>query len=291
MIVNVQYFESLNDVVGVIIGICVWEIVFDCVFDVVDEVMFVDLLVEELFEWMCDGKVYFVQQVECVVCNFFCKGNLIVLCEFVLWCMVDCVDVQMCEYCVDCLIQCIWQVCEWLLVCVGFGFEVLMFVCVVVWFVVSLKVDWIVVYVEMLCLQWLFDVWWQCIFDVLKFVVEFGVEMVMFVGVDVVVVLIGYVKVCNVLKLVVGGLLKVGFVCCFVWLFGEQLVECVGDVDLMLICVFVSDEVCVVLFDVWVCDWCDVFVQFGMYCLLLCYYVYVVVICVVIIVVVSVVFG
>lgn len=55
----------------------------------------------------------------------------------------------------------------------------------------------------------------------LKFVVEFGVEMVMFVGVDVVVVLIGYVKVCNVLKLVVGGLLKVGFVCCFVWLFGE----------------------------------------------------------------------
>lgn len=36
--------------------------------------------------------------------------------------------------------------------CVGFGFEVLMFVCVAVWFVVSLKVDWIVVYVEMLCL-------------------------------------------------------------------------------------------------------------------------------------------
>lgn len=92
IIVNVQYLESLNDVVSGVIGIQVWEIVFDFFFDVVDDVVLVDLFLDDLCQWLKEGKVYIVGQVECVIEYFFCKGNLIVLCELVLCCIVDCVD-------------------------------------------------------------------------------------------------------------------------------------------------------------------------------------------------------
>lgn len=92
IIVNVQYLESLNDVVSGVIGIQVWEIVFDFFFDVVDDVVLVDLFLDDLCQRLKEGKVYIVGQVECVIEYFFCKGNLIVLCELVLCCIVDCVD-------------------------------------------------------------------------------------------------------------------------------------------------------------------------------------------------------
>lgn len=92
IIVNVQYLESLNDVVSGVIGIQVREIVFDFFFDVVDDVVLVDLFSDDLRQRLKEGKVYIVGQAERVIEYFFRKGNLIVLRELVLRRIVDRVD-------------------------------------------------------------------------------------------------------------------------------------------------------------------------------------------------------
>ncbi|WP_233862763.1 DUF4118 domain-containing protein [Paraburkholderia adhaesiva] len=233
--VNVQHLESLNDVVGQITGIRVWETVPDRVFDSADEVTLVDLPAEELLDRMRDGKVYLPAQAERAVRNFFRKGNLIALRELALRRTADRVDAQMREYRADRSIQHVWQARERLLVCIGPGPEANALVRAAARLAVSLKADWIAVYVETPKLQRLPDAIRERTLGALKLASEMGAETTTLAGEDAATTLVGYARLRNVSKLVAGATLRTGF---SRWLrrpFGERLAEKAGDVDLTLV--------------------------------------------------------
>ncbi|HXY05357.1 MAG TPA: two-component system sensor histidine kinase KdpD [Burkholderiaceae bacterium] len=119
--INVQHLETLNDVVSGITGIRVWETIPDRVFDEAQEVVLVDLTPDELLQRLKQGKVYFEQQAERAIRNFFRKGNLIALRELALRRTADRVDVEMLQYRRDQSVGSVWQTRESLLACVGTG--------------------------------------------------------------------------------------------------------------------------------------------------------------------------
>lgn len=241
--VNVQHLESLNDVVGQITGIRVWETVPDRVFDLADEVTLVDLPAEELLDRLRDGKVYLAQQAERAVRNFFRKGNLIALRELALRRTADRVDAQMREYRADQSIHRIWQARERLLVCVGptqgkeSGAENL--VRSAARLAASLKADWIAVHVETPALQKRPDQERERTMRALKLAQDLGAEAVSLAGADAVGTLLGYARVRNVSKAVVGASSR-GNGGAGLWRFmrrpfGDRLIERAGDIDVTLI--------------------------------------------------------
>ena len=119
--VNVQHLETLNDVVSGIAGIRVWETVPDHVFDDADEVVLVDLPPDELLQRLKEGKVYFPEQAERAIRNFFRKGNLIALRELALRRTADRVDDDMLAWRRESSVEPVWQTRDALLVCIGPG--------------------------------------------------------------------------------------------------------------------------------------------------------------------------
>ncbi len=119
--VNVQHLETLNDVVSGIAGIRVWETVPDHVFDDADEVVLVDLPPDELLQRLKDGKVYFPEQAERAIRNFFRKGNLIALRELALRRTADRVDDDMLAWRRETSVESVWHTRDALLVCIGPG--------------------------------------------------------------------------------------------------------------------------------------------------------------------------
>ena len=69
--VNIQHFESLNDVVEKITGIRMQETLPDTFLDRADEVQVIDIPFEELSERLKEGKVYIPKQAERAMENFF----------------------------------------------------------------------------------------------------------------------------------------------------------------------------------------------------------------------------
>ena len=233
--VNVQHFESLNDVVGQITGIRVSETVPDRVFDLADEVTLVDLPAEELLDRLRDGKVYLPHQAENAVRNFFRKGNLIALRELALRRTADRVDAQMREYRADQSIDRIWQARERIIVCVGAGPESATLVRAAARLAASLKADWLAVYVETPKLQRLPDAIRKRTLDALKLASELGAETVTLQGQDATQTLIAYARMRNVSKLVAGAAPASGW---RAWLrrsTGERLIRAARDIDVTLV--------------------------------------------------------
>jgi two-component system sensor histidine kinase KdpD len=82
--VNVQHFESLNDVVASTTGVKVRETVPDSFLRRADEVVNVDVSVDTLRTRLRQGKIYPVEKIEQSLNNFFRKGNLSALRELAL---------------------------------------------------------------------------------------------------------------------------------------------------------------------------------------------------------------
>ncbi|HYA65149.1 MAG TPA: DUF4118 domain-containing protein, partial [Burkholderiaceae bacterium] len=146
--VNVQHLETLNDVVSGITGIRVWETIPDRIFDEADEVVLVDLTPDELLQRLKQGKVYFEQQAERAIRNFFRKGNLIALRELALRRTADRVDVEMLQYRRDQSVASVWQTRESLLACVGTGPDADRVVRSAARIASRLDVPWHAIYVE-----------------------------------------------------------------------------------------------------------------------------------------------
>lgn len=147
IMVNVQYLESFNDQVCDIIGVQVCEMVLDWVLQEVYEIVFIDLLLCELLECLCEGKVYVLEQVWVVIDVFFLQINFIVLCELVMQIVVVWVDVDF-NYC---YCQCgeeVLVLCGWLLVGIDGDEQVECLVCYVCWVVECWYLFWSVVYVD-----------------------------------------------------------------------------------------------------------------------------------------------
>jgi two-component system, OmpR family, sensor histidine kinase KdpD len=116
---NVQHFESLNDVVEKITGIRMQETLPDTFLDRADEVQVIDIPMEELFERLKEGKVYIPRQAERAMQNFFQRGNLVALRELTLTHAARKMDTELLNYMRAKAISGPWPAGERLMVCIA----------------------------------------------------------------------------------------------------------------------------------------------------------------------------
>ena len=117
--VNIQHFESLNDVVAQITGVIVRETVPDSLLDLAVEIRLVDIPPEDLLQRLHEGKVYIPEKAALATEKFFKPGNLMALRELSLRRAASRVDDQMRAYMESRSIAGPWPVAERLLVCVS----------------------------------------------------------------------------------------------------------------------------------------------------------------------------
>ena len=117
--VNIQHFESLNDVVSQITGITVRETVPDRLLDLAFEIKLVDISPEDLLQRLHEGKIYLADQAAKAIEKFFRPGNLMALRELSLRRTAARVDDQMRAYMETQSIAGPWATAERLLVCVS----------------------------------------------------------------------------------------------------------------------------------------------------------------------------
>ena len=117
--VNVQHFESQNDLVAQITGVVVRETVPDSLLDQAVEIRLVDIPPEDLLQRLREGKVYIPEQAAWATDKFFRPGNLMALRELSLRCTAARVDEEMRAYMESRSIPGPWPATERLLVCVS----------------------------------------------------------------------------------------------------------------------------------------------------------------------------
>ncbi|HMK75438.1 MAG TPA: DUF4118 domain-containing protein [Thermodesulfobacteriota bacterium] len=116
---NVQHFESLNDILEKITGIRMQETLPDTFLDRADEVQVIDIPLEELFERLKEGKVYIPRQAELAMQNFFQRGNLVALRELMLTHAAHKMDTELLNYMRAKAISGPWPAGERVMVCVA----------------------------------------------------------------------------------------------------------------------------------------------------------------------------
>ena len=117
--VNIQHFESLNDVVAQITGVIVRETVPDRLLDQALEIRLVDIPPEDLLQRLNEGKIYIPEKAALATEKFFKPGNLMALRELSLRRAASRVDDQMRAYMESRSIAGPWPVADKLLVCVS----------------------------------------------------------------------------------------------------------------------------------------------------------------------------
>ncbi len=117
--VNVQHFESLNDIVAQITGVTVRETVPDRLLDEAYEVRLVDIPPDDLLQRLKEGKIYIPEQAAQAMEKFFQPGNLLALRELSLRRTATRVDDEMRAYMETRSIAGPWPTAERLLVCVS----------------------------------------------------------------------------------------------------------------------------------------------------------------------------
>ncbi len=117
--INIQHFESLNDIVEKITGVRMLETIPDTFLDRADEVQVIDIPFEELTERLKEGKVYIPRQAERAMKNFFRRGNLVALRELTLTHAARKMDTELLNYMRAKAISGPWPAGERLIVCIG----------------------------------------------------------------------------------------------------------------------------------------------------------------------------
>jgi len=146
--INIQHFESLNDVVAQITRITVRETVPDSVLERADEVELVDVTPDVLQQRLREGKVYVPEQASRAIDRFFRKGNLIALRELALRRTAERVDAQMRGYMAEQGIRETWATGERVLVCIGPSVNAVRLVRATRRMAAGVHAEWFAVHVE-----------------------------------------------------------------------------------------------------------------------------------------------
>jgi two-component system sensor histidine kinase KdpD len=146
--VNVQHWESLNDVVAQITGRVIRETVPDTFLRRADEIELVDLPPEDLLRRLREGKVYRGETAERAADSFFRTGNLIALRELALRHVAERVDAQMQAFRERHEIPGVWAVGERLLVGISSGPMTARLIRATARLATRLRGTWIAAYVE-----------------------------------------------------------------------------------------------------------------------------------------------
>jgi two-component system sensor histidine kinase KdpD len=232
---NVQHWESLNDLVAQITGVRVKETVPDSFLQKAHEVELVDLPPADLLKRMSEGKVYVGDQAIRAAENFFQIGNLIALRELALRHTAERVDAQMQEFKSRYGVTRVLPVRDRLLVGITASPNSPRLVRATLRLATSLRCEWIVVYVQTPEHEKLPADQKAQIVDTLRLSERLGGETAVVTGQNIPEELLRYARRRNVTKIVVGKPAKPRWKDFF---FGSTVYEIAresGEIDLYVI--------------------------------------------------------
>jgi two-component system sensor histidine kinase KdpD len=202
--VNIQHFESLNDVVAQITGVTVRETVPDSFLERADEVELVDVSPDVLQQRLREGKVYVPEEAGRAIERFFRKGNLIALRELALRRTAERVDAQMRGYMAEQGIHETWAAGERLLVCVGPSAGAARLVRATRRMAARLHAEWVALHVETAVDQRLTREEREDLVRALELAEQLGARAVTVSGSGVADEILGYARAHNVTRIVLG---------------------------------------------------------------------------------------
>jgi two-component system sensor histidine kinase KdpD len=201
---NVQHFESLNDVLEKITGIRMQETLPDTFLDRADEVQVIDIPLEELFERLKEGKVYIPPQAERAMQNFFQRGNLVALRELMLTHVARKIDTELLNYMRAKAISGPWPAGERVMVCIApspyakqllrKGYSIAK----------DAHAEWYAVYVSTPALKEMSDKDKAYIAEALNLADELGAKIVTLTGTDVANEILRFAREFNINHIVIG---------------------------------------------------------------------------------------
>lgn len=202
--VNIQHFESLNDVVEKITGIRMQETVPDTLLDRADEVQVIDIPFEELSERLREGKVYIPSQARRALENFFQRGNLVALRELTLTHAAHKMDTELLNYMRAKAISGPWPAGERVMVCIApspyakqllrKGYKIAQ----------DAHAEWYAVYVSTPALKEMSDQDKAYLTEAVNLAEELGAKMATLSGTDVAAEIVRFAREYNINHIVIG---------------------------------------------------------------------------------------
>jgi two-component system sensor histidine kinase KdpD len=202
--VNVQHFESQNDVIAKITGIRMQETVPDDLLDRADEVQVVDIPLEELFERLREGKVYIPEQARRAMAGFFQRGNLVALREITLSVAARKMDSELLNYMRAKAISSSWPAAGRLMVCIGPTPTASQLVRKAYRIAKDTNAEWFAVYVSPPTARELSAQQKTWLADAFNLAEEFGAHATTLSGLDVVPGLVRFARENNVASILIG---------------------------------------------------------------------------------------
>jgi two-component system, OmpR family, sensor histidine kinase KdpD len=201
---NIQHFESLNDVVEKITGIRMQETLPDTLLDRADEVQVIDIPLEELFERLKEGKVYIPRQAERAMQNFFQRGNLVALRELTLTHAARKMDTELLNYMRAKAISGPWPAGERLMVCIAPSPYAKQLLRKGYTIAKDAHAEWYAVYVSTPALKEMSDKDKAYIAEALNLAEELGAKIVTLSGTDVANEILRFAREYNINHIVIG---------------------------------------------------------------------------------------
>jgi two-component system sensor histidine kinase KdpD len=201
---NVQHFESLNDVLEKITGIRMQETLPDTFLDRADEVQVIDIPLEELFERLKEGKVYIPPQAERAMQNFFQRGNLVALRELMLTHVARKIDTELLNYMKAKAISGPWTAGERLMVCIAPSPYAKQLLRKGYTIAQDAHAEWYAVYVSTPALKEMSDKDKAYIAEALNLAEELGARIVTLSGTDVASEILRFAREYNINHIVIG---------------------------------------------------------------------------------------
>ena len=232
---NVQHWESLNDVVAQITGVRVRETVPDTFLERTHDIELVDLPPEDLLKRLKEGKVYRGDQADRAADNFFQPGNLIALRELALRHTAERVDAQMQAFKDRHTITDVWPAGERLLVGVSASPMSSRLIRATARLAAQLRSPWVAAHVETPAGMKVSSEERGRVIDNLRLAEKLGAETVTLTGQNVPGELLTYARARNTTKIVLGKPARPRWK---EWLYGSVVNEMArrgGDVDLCVI--------------------------------------------------------
>jgi two-component system sensor histidine kinase KdpD len=183
--VNIQHFESVNDIVAGVTGVKVQETVPDFMLDNAGEIEVKDIPIEELHQRLKDGKVYIPEQAKIAVDKFFKRSNLLALREITLRRVANKLDSELVNYMKAKAIMGPWPVTERLLVCVAPSPYAKQLIRKAYHLAGEIKAEWYAVYVESISQLQMDDTDRAKLAETLEFAEELGAKVRTLSGNDV----------------------------------------------------------------------------------------------------------
>ncbi len=232
---NVQHWESLNDVVAQITGVRVRETVPDTVLSEAEAIELVDLSPEDLLQRMAEGKVYMGHTAVRAAQNFFRVENLTALRELALRHTAERVDRQVQAIRDQQAVPPAWPIAERLLVGVTASPMSPRLVRATARMAAQLRAEWIAVHVETPAAPPQSSAGRARIQETLRLAETLGGEAIVITGQSAVEELLAYARRRNVTKIVLGKPAEPRWK---EWLFGSMVNEIArrsGAIDLYVI--------------------------------------------------------